>query len=101
MAWHEHTGEPNVVLVVPLQDGQQILAVIQSQLVHAEQVLLIKELKTGPSTFTFQGLLGFQGGVQHSYPRSGTGRGGTTTENRQFKTSQVVQCAYLWCPDLD
>ena len=42
MAWYEHTGEPNVVLVVSLQSGQQILALLQSQLGDVEQVLLIE-----------------------------------------------------------
>jgi hypothetical protein len=49
-----------VVLVVPLQNGQQILAVMQSQLADVDQVLLINGAQNGPSSFTPQGLLGLQ-----------------------------------------
>ena len=120
MAWHEHTwrgkccafGSPastTFASPVPLQDGQQILAVLQSQLAEVDQVLLSEGAQNGPSNFTLQGLMGLQGGhsprrlhggscsmeSKHAYPKFGTGRGGTTTENRQCKTSQVGQSAYL------
>lgn len=48
------------MLVVPLQNGQQILVVLQSQLADIDQALLIEGAQNGPSVASHHGLLGLQ-----------------------------------------
>jgi len=61
--------EANVVLMVPLHNGQQVLAVLQSQLADVDQALLIEGTQNGPSVAGHCGLLSLQGGVQTCIPQ--------------------------------
>jgi len=61
--------EANVVLMVPLHNGQQVLAVLQSQLADVDQALLVEGAQNCPSVAGYRGLLGLQGGVQTCIPQ--------------------------------
>lgn len=53
------------MLVVPLQNGQRVLLVLQSQLAGMVQALVIGEALNGPSAAGHHGLLGLQGGADN------------------------------------
>ncbi len=57
------------MLMVPLHNGQQVLAVLQSQLADVDQALLIEGAQNGPSVAGHRGLLGLQGRVQTCIPQ--------------------------------
>ncbi len=57
------------MLMVPLHNGQQVLAVLQSQLADVDQALLIEGAQDGPSVAGHRGLLSLQGGVQTRIPQ--------------------------------
>jgi len=46
------------VLMVPLHNGQQVLAILQSQLADVDQALLIEGAQNGPSVASHRRLLG-------------------------------------------
>ncbi len=77
--------EANVVLMVPLHNGQQVLAVLQSQLADVDQALLVEGAQNCPSVAGTVGFWACKVEFKHAYPKFGTGRGGTTTAHRQLK----------------
>lgn len=67
--------QADVVLMVPLHDGQQVLAVLQGQLADVDQPLLVEGAQDGPPVAGHRGLLGLQGGVQAGVPQVGHRQG--------------------------
>ena len=51
--------------MVPLQNGQQVLVILQSQLADMDQALVIDGAQNGPSAANYHGLLGLQGGADN------------------------------------
>ena len=91
--------EANAVLMVPLHYGQQVLAVLQSQLADVDQALLIEGTQNGPSVASHRGLLGLQGGVQTCIPQVWHGQ---RWHHHCKVTAQMiphkVQSSYVSCP---
>lgn len=59
------------MLMVPLHDGQQVLAVLQGQLADVHQTLLVVGAQDGTPVAGHWGLLPLQGGVQAGVPQIG------------------------------
>jgi hypothetical protein len=57
--------EADVVLMAPLQNGQQVLVTLQSQLADMVQALLIEAAQNGPSAAGHHELLGLQDGADN------------------------------------
>ena len=56
--------QADVVLMVPLHNGQQVLAVLQGQLTDVLQALLIEGAQNRPPVAGHRWFLGLQGGVE-------------------------------------
>lgn len=63
--------QANAVLVVPLHNGQQVLAVLQGQLADVHQALLIVGFQDGTPVAGHRGLFTLQGGVEAGIPQIG------------------------------
>ena len=67
--------QADVVLMVPLHNGQQVLAVLQGQLADVDQPLLVEGAQDGPPIAGHWGLLSLQRGVYAGIPQVGHRQG--------------------------
>lgn len=56
------------MLMVPLHNGQQVLAVLQGQLADVDQALLVIGAQDGASIGGHRGFLPLQGGIEAGIP---------------------------------
>ena len=63
--------QANAVLMVPLYNGQQVLAVLQGQLADVDQALLVVGAQDGTPVGGHRGLLPLEGGVEAGVPQVG------------------------------
>lgn len=64
------------MLMVPLHNGQQVLAVLQGQLADVDQALLVVGAQDGAPVGGHWRLLPLQGGVEAGVPQVGHGQWG-------------------------
>lgn len=68
--------QANTVFMIPLHNGQQVLAVLEGQLADVHQALLIVGAQDSTPVGGHGGLLSLQGGVEAGVPQVGHRQGG-------------------------